>query len=233
MSGGSPPPCEVLSRREPPQDLDGGTPGRESARAFCDRGVVELARALLGSRLVSTVGGVQTVGVIVDTEAYGGGDDPASHACTSAGVTARNRAMFGPAGRLYVYRSYGVHWCANVVAGPEGHAGAVLVRGLDPVAGEDAMRVRRGGRTPLAAGPGRVCEALGVTGALYGHDLDEAPLVLLPGPEIEDARVGRSPRVGVARAADRLHRFYVRGAGGVSRPDGWSPTSRVPEARTR
>jgi DNA-3-methyladenine glycosylase len=199
------------------------TPERQSARAFCDRPVVALARRLLGCRLVSTVGGVRVVGSIVETEAYGGPEDPASHASTVAGITVRNRAMFGLPGRVYVYRSYGVHWCVNVVAGPEGCAGAVLIRGLDPVEGEEIMRSRRRGRHPIAAGPGRVCEVLGVTGSLYGHDLDQPPLVLVPEPEVDEARVARSGRVGVARAGEWPHRFYLRGARGLSRPDGWNP----------
>jgi DNA-3-methyladenine glycosylase len=199
-----------------------GTPGRLAVRAFCAGAPLDVARALLGCRLVSTVGGVTVSGVVVETEAYGGPDDPASHACTVSGVTERNRAMYGPPGTLYVYRSYGVHWCLNVVCGAEGEAGAVLVRGIDPVDGLDAMRVRRGGRLPLAAGPGRAAEALGVTGSLYGHDLSEQPLRLLPAPALADDRIGVSGRVGVRRAADWPHRLYVRGAAGVSRPDGWN-----------
>ncbi len=178
-----------------------------------------MARSLLGACLVSTVGGERTAGVIVETEAYGGSDDPASHAATVSGVTARNDAMFGPAGRAYVYRSYGVHWCMNVVTGREGEAQAVLIRGLEPLAGEACMRRRRRGREPIGAGPGRLSEALGITGELYGHDLREAPLVLLAGWNVADAHVGSSGRVGVSAAPDRPYRFYVRGSAGVSRPD--------------
>lgn len=161
------------------------------------------------------------VGVIVETEAYAGPGDPASHAATSSGVTDRNRAMFGPAGRLYVYRSYGTHWCLNVVTGAEGEGQAVLIRGMEPLDGFGVMSRRRGGRTPLAAGPGRLAQALGVTDALYGHDLREPPLRLLPGWTVPDDSVGVSGRVGVSAAAERLNRFYVRCSNGVSRPDGW------------
>jgi len=206
----------VARRTSPPAQTQAATPGRFSVRAFCDRPPDELARALLGCVLLSTVGGVRAAGIIVETEAYGGAEDPASHAATRSGVTDRNRAMFGPAGLLYVYRSYGMHWCLNVVAGPEGTAGAVLVRGLDPVEGEEVMRARRRGRFPLAAGPGRLAEALGVTGALYGHHLAEPPLLLLPGAPVPDAAVLRSGRVGVRKAVERLLRFYVRDAPGVS-----------------
>lgn len=153
--------------------------------------------------------------MIVETEAYGGPSDPASHAATTSGVTDRNRAMFGPPGRAYVYRSYGVHWCLNVVTGREGEAEAVLLRGLMPLAGQEVM-ARRRGRGPLGAGPGRLAEALGVTDELYGHDLTRPPLVVLAGWRVPDHRVAASGRVGVKSAADRLHRFYVRDCPGVS-----------------
>lgn len=181
-----------------------------------ERPVVDVARSLLGCRLVSTIGGKRCAGVVVETEAYAGPNDPASHAATRRGMTARNRAMFGPAGRAYVYRSYGVHWCMNVVTGRPGQAQAVLVRGVEAIEGADVM-ARRRGRRPLGAGPGRLCEALGITGDLYGHDLTEPPLQLLAGWEVADAYVGVSGRVGVSAATDWPHRFYVRGSAGVSR----------------
>jgi DNA-3-methyladenine glycosylase len=179
--------------------------------------VTEVARALLGSALVSTAGGFRAVVVVTETEAYGGVDDPASHAATRSGVTERNRAMFGPPGRAYVYRSYGVHWCLNVVTGAEGSGQAVLLRGAAPIEGLDLMRARRSGRTPLCAGPGRLAEALGVTDAMYGHPLSVPPLVLLPGWSVADERTGISGRIGVGVAAELPWRFYVRGAPGVSR----------------
>lgn len=179
--------------------------------------VGEIARSLLGARLVSSVGGERVEGVIVETEAYGGPEDPASHAATRVGRTDRNAAMFERAGLAYVYRIYGVHWCLNVVTGPVGLAQAVLVRGLEPLAGMEVARRRRRGRVPLTAGPGRVCEALGITGALDGHDLRSPPLVLLPGWSIPDDGVGVSGRIGVRAAGDWPARFYVRGSSGVSR----------------
>lgn len=126
--------------------------------------------------------------------------------------------MFGPAGQAYIYRSYGVHWCLNVVAGPEGEASAVLIRGIEALQGETVMIGRRGGRLPLGAGPGRLCEALGITADLYGHDLSQAPLVLAAGWPVPASSVQVSGRVGIAAAADWPHRFYVRGSTGVSRP---------------
>ena len=176
----------------------------------------EVARAILGARLVSDLGGCRTVGVIVESEAYLGPNDPASHAATRGGPTFRNRAMFGPPGRAYVYRSYGMHWCMNVVTGDVGDAQAVLLRGLDPVEGEDVMSLRRRGRVPLASGPGRLCEALAITGELYGHDLAVAPLQLIPGWSVSDTLVGVSGRVGVSEAGDWPLRFYVLGNRGVS-----------------
>lgn len=176
-----------------------------------------MARDLLGTCLVSTVNGELCAAVIVETEAYGGPKDPASHAAARSGVTRRNRAMFGPPGRAYVYRSYGVHWCLNVVTGREEEGQAVLLRGMVPIAGHSIMRSRRQGRTPIGAGPGRLAQALGVDDALYGHDLTEAPLQLRPGWAVPDEDVGTSGRVGVRSAADWPHRFYVRGSSGVSR----------------
>lgn len=194
---------------------------------FFARPVVEVARDLLGTCLVSTVGGELCAGVIVETEAYGGPDDPASHAATRSGVTERNRAMFGPPGRAYVYRSYGVHWCMNVVTGPERQGQAVLLRGLLPVAGEALMHIRRKGCTPLAAGPGRLAQALGIDRALYGHPLMMPPLEICPGWCVPDEEIAVSGRVGIRSAADWPYRFYVRGSSGVSRPGTVPPPTKV------
>lgn len=161
--------------------------------------------------------GVPTSGVIVEAEAYEGPDDPASHAATRIGRTHRNRAMFGPPAHAYVYRIYGMHWCVNVVTGARGDPQAVLLRGLEPLEGVDVMARRRRGRTPVAAGPGRLCEALGITGTLYGHDLRRPPLKLEAGWTVEDGAVGVSGRIGVRAASERPLRFYVRGSFGVSR----------------
>ena len=161
--------------------------------------------------------GVLTAGVIVETEAYRGADDPASHAATRGGRTERNAAMFGPPGRAYVYRIYGMHWCVNVVTGAEGEPQAVLIRALDPLLGEGEMARRRAGASDLASGPGRLCQALGITGALYGHDLRLPPLELRAGWRIPDPEVAVSGRIGVRAAHDWPLRFYVRGNPAVSR----------------
>ncbi|NNF11823.1 MAG: DNA-3-methyladenine glycosylase, partial [Gemmatimonadetes bacterium] len=148
----------------PDPSLDAIETDRPVAVEFYSRAAAEVARDLLGTCLVSTVGGDDKVcaGVVVETEAYGGPEDPASHAATATGITDRNRAMYGPPGRAYVYRSYGVHWCLNVVTGRDGQGEAVLLRGLLPVHGLDVMLERRG-RRPLAEGPGRLARAMGVT----------------------------------------------------------------------
>lgn len=184
--------------------------------SFFGRDVAVVARDLLGALLVSSVGGQRTAGIIVETEAYGGPEDAASHAATRQGPTERNRAMFGPPGRAYIYRSYGVHWCMNVVTGMEGQAQAVLLRGLEPWEGRSVMAQRRGRRTLLAAGPGRLCQALAIDDALYGHDLSAPPLRLLAGWRVPADRVCRSGRVGVSVAAGLPLRFFVAGSPGVT-----------------
>jgi DNA-3-methyladenine glycosylase len=196
---------------------EGREPRSSFPEGFLSRDAVTVARELLGARLVSTIGGAPCSGVIVEVEAYLGPGDPASHASTRGGVTDRNRAMFGPAGRAYVYRSYGVHWCLNVVTGAEGEGQAVLIRGLEPLTGVDVMRARRGPSGPVAAGPGRLAQALGVTGALYGHDLRDPPLELRPGWPVSPGEVGATGRVGVRKAPEWPLRFFVQGSSGVSR----------------
>ena len=154
-------------------------------------------------------------GVIVETEAYAP-DDPASHAFR--GRTSRNATMFGPAGRLYVYRSYGVHWCANVVCAVEGVGAAVLLRALEPTVGLDVMRARRGIDDPglLASGPGRLTQALGISRAHDGLDLSAPPFALVA-PQSPPAIV-ESTRVGITRATDKPWRYSVAGSTFVSRP---------------
>ncbi len=172
--------------------------------------VLDLARALVGATLL--LDGVG--GTIVETEAYGR-RDPASHSVN--GPTPRNRAMFGPPGRAYVYRSYGIHWCFNVVGGEEPGC-AVLVRALEPTQGLDAMRSRRGLDDPrrLCAGPGRLCQALGLDAAHDGLPLDAPPFALLPRTEAPPLVAG--PRIGISRAADLPWRFGLAGSRFLSRP---------------
>jgi DNA-3-methyladenine glycosylase len=152
--------------------------------------------------------------VVVEVEAYAP-DDPASH--SYRGRTARNAAMFGPPGHAYVYRSYGIHHCLNLVCGPDGEGAAVLVRALEPTSGLEAMRERRGVEETrlLCSGPGRLCEALGVTLAHDGLALDEPPFLLLP-REGEPDFVATT-RVGITRAVDLPWRYVERGSRFVSR----------------
>jgi DNA-3-methyladenine glycosylase len=153
-------------------------------------------------------------------EAYAGGEDPASHAYR--GATARNASMFGPPGHLYVYFSYGMHWCANAVTGAHHEGQAVLLRALSPVRGLAEMRSRRPAARrdrDLCRGPARLCQALGVTGALDGWDLTQRSL---EGPWIADDGVdppdepGVSTRIGLSRAVEQPWRWFVTGDGNVS-----------------
>jgi DNA-3-methyladenine glycosylase len=173
--------------------------------------VHEIAPELIGVTLL--VGGLG--GRIVEVEAYDH-EDPASHGYR--GRTARNASMFGPPGRAYVYRSYGIHWCLNLVCEDEGVANAVLLRALEPEYGLDEMRARRGLEDPrlLCSGPGRLCQALAITGEHDGLPLDSAPFELRArsGP----VEVVAGPRVGITRAADLPWRYAEAGSRFVSRP---------------
>ena len=196
--------------------LDGWT-GEHIPAGFLEDGAEVVARKLPGTCLRSTVDGEETTGVIVETEAYLGPHDPASHAAERIGRTRRNDSMFGSPGLAYVYRIYGIHWCLNVVTGPPDYPAAVLIRGIDPLVGEAVMARRRGGRAPLGAGPGRVAQALGVTGALDGHSLIRPPLELITGWPVPGDRVTVSGRVGVRNAADWPLRFFLEGHPEVSK----------------
>lgn len=171
---------------------------------------VVAAQHVLGWRLSTSFAGVRTEVVIVETEAYRGEDDPASHAYR--GRTERNSAMYEAPGTLYVYRSYGVHWCANVVVGPVGEPSAVLLRGGLPVAGVARMQERRGRADHVADGPGKLCEALGITGAHDGTSLQQGPVRLLPRRAKEPIAFEATPRIGITRAVDRPWRFVARGS---------------------
>ena len=170
-----------------------------------------MARELVGwTLLVDGVGGV-----VVETEAYAPGD-AASH--SYRGRTARNATMFGPPGRLYVYRSYGIHWCANVVCEPEGVGAAVLLRAIEPTAGIALMRERRGVEDVLrlCSGPGRLTQALGLGDQDDGRALDGDGIELVP--RTADVDVVEGPRIGISRDTDRPWRYCLRGSAFVSRP---------------
>ena len=170
--------------------------------------VDQVARRLLGC-LLSTDSGGRTAVVIDEVEAYGGADDPASHAFR--GPTARNASMFGPAGTLYVYRSYGVHWCANVVTGPEGTGEAVLIRGGRVVEGMGLVLARRGRSDHLTDGPGKLTQALAITGDHDGTSVRTGPVRLEVGPAPYPSRVRSTPRIGISREVHRPWRFVAAG----------------------
>jgi len=187
--------------------------------AFFARPAQEVARELLGMVIASRVGGGRTAGRIVETEAYLGYDDPASHGYRHR-RNQRNGALFGPPGSWYVYLSYGMHWCANLVCLEEGQANAVLLRALEPVDGLDLMRSRRGGRSTsdreLCSGPGRLCQALGITRALDGARLPSSEVFVTPGRDRNTPEVAVSPRIGITKAADWPLRFVIAGSPWIS-----------------
>jgi DNA-3-methyladenine glycosylase len=184
--------------------------GERLTREFFARSVHEVAPELIGAALL--VDGVG--GTIVEVEAYDK-DDPASHGF--GGLTARTASMFGPPGHAYVYRSYGVHWCLNLVCAPDGRAEAALVRALEPTHGLDAMRERRGvdAERALCSGPGKLCQALGITRAQDGLALDEPPFELLERDAEPALAVG--PRIGITRAVEQPWRFGLAGSPFLSR----------------
>ncbi len=186
-------------------------PSSAELRVLLHRPVLEVAPLLLGGLLRSG----DVVCRLTEVEAYDGPDDPGSHAYR--GPTRRNAVMFGPAGHLYVYFAYGMHWCANVVCGPPGRAAAVLLRAGEIVEGIDTARARRASARSdrdLARGPARLCQALGIGRDENGHDLTRPPLTLEPAEAATEVRTG--PRVGLRGAADRPWRFYLPGEPTVS-----------------
>lgn len=203
--------------------MSGPGSGDPLPAAFYARPAELVARSLLGCTLVTVVDGKRTSGRIVETEAYLGPHDPASHAAERIGRTARNESMYGPPGIAYVYRSYGVHWCLNAVTDDPGFPAAVLIRALEPRQGIQVMRGRRQLRgvaltdRQLCSGPGRLTEALAITGALDGHMLDRPPLWVEQGEEVAAADVVCRPRIGITRAAEWPLRFCVRSSRWLSR----------------
>ena len=176
-----------------------------------ERDAADMARLLIGAvLLVDGVGGR-----IVEVEAYDR-EDPASH--SHAGPTPRNQAMFGPPGRAYVYRSYGIHWCLNFVCREEGHGAGVLIRAIEPLEGLAEMCERRGLHEPrlLCSGPGRVGQALAIKHEYNGHRLDQRPFQVLAADRPYDIVVG--PRIGISKAADVPWRFGLAGSKFLSRP---------------
>ncbi len=187
-------------------------------RAFYTRDTVGVARELLGKLLVRRLEGVELVGRVVEVEAYGGGDDPASHAYR--GVTGRNRLMFGEGGFAYVYFTYGKHYCFNVTTEKDGVPGAVLIRALEPVTGIEMMQKNRGIKRvrDLANGPGKLTEALDITREQNGVDLTGGGALFICRPRVaEDFEVVVAKRVGIRVGVDKPWRFYIKDNRFVSR----------------
>jgi len=196
-----------------------GTRGRALPRSFYDRDALELAPALLNKLLVRTGDGPRLSARIVEVEAYRGADDPGSHSFRRR--TPRNETMFGPPGHLYVYFSYGNHWCMNVVSGPGAQPHAVLLRAAAPLAGVDTMRERRVAARrdrDLCSGPGRLGQAFGVDRSHDGLDLVRGEIRIVDDGVAPPARPGVSTRIGLApgKGEARRYRFYVAGDENVS-----------------
>lgn len=186
------------------------------ARAFYQRPTPQVARDLVGKTLVRNVSGRRIAGVIVETEAYGHADDPASHACS--GMTGRNSVMFGPVGMAYVYFTYGNHHCVNVSARDGALAGAVLIRSVEPVDGIATMKKLRGidDVRLLASGPGRLTQAMKITRAQNGTDMTDSDsgIFIEEGPARE---VMATARIGISRAVEKEWRFFDPASPFVSR----------------
>ena len=177
-------------------------------RSFFRRPAEVVARDLIGATIVSALGGARVTGHISETEAYLGRDDPASHAYRGR-RHAGNASLYGRPGTWYVYRSYGIHWCANLVCTSPGGGGAVLLRGVLPLEGLDVLRRRRGPVPDrrLSDGPGKLCQALGITRSLDGLMMRESPVVIGVERKRPIGEVLVTPRIGITRAADWPLRF--------------------------
>ncbi len=193
--------------------------GRPLPVTFFHRPADEVARALLGTVVVSRVRGVITSGRIVETEAYLGAGDPAAHAYQCR-RHAGNHSLYADPGTWYVYLSYGVHWCANLVCSGPNEGSAVLLRAIEPLRGLATMRRRRGNRPDreLAAGPGRLSQALGIRRSLDGRMVSSANVVVTAGTLVAEAQVVATPRVGITKAADWPLRYVIAGSPWVSGP---------------
>lgn len=188
--------------------------GKVLPRAFYNRPTIEVAKDLLGKVLRHG----ETAGIIVETEAYLGGDDLASH--SARGLTERTRVIFGPPGHAYVYLIYGMYECLNIIAEPDGVAGCVLIRAIEPVAGLDTMKHRRpAAKSPrdLASGPGKLTLAMGITRSLNGADVTQGPLTIHSPSHLRDLVIHTSNRIGITHCADWPLRFTIEGNPFVSR----------------
>jgi DNA-3-methyladenine glycosylase len=199
----------VAAERKPLRILD---------RAFYSRDTEVVARDLLGAVLVCRTDEGTASGMIVETEAYIGEEDPACHA--AAGRTGRTEPLYGRPGLSYVYFIYGVHWCFNAVTRAKGLPSAVLVRALQPLDGIELMRSRRGPRindVNLTNGPGKLCAALGIDRRMNGLSLQSGPLVIRGGDPLASSSIVTTTRIGITKAADWPLRYYIKGNSFVSK----------------
>jgi len=180
-------------------------------REFYARGTVRVALALLGKRLVRSIGMDRIVGKIVEAEAYRGRDDPASHAFR--GPTLRNAPMFGEPGHAYIYFTYGNHYCLNITTQETGTPGAVLIRAIEPAEGLPTMRRLRPNVPDqnLTNGPGKLTKALGIDKSLNETDMTVRGLLFVTNSDYAKFKVERSTRIGISEGKDRLWRFYIKG----------------------
>ncbi len=182
---------------------------------FLDRSADEVARRLLGCEIHRVIDNERIRVKIVETESYDQ-TDAASH--TFTGQTNRNEVMFGEAGLLYVYFTYGMHYCCNVVAGPEGYGSAALIRAVEPLSGDEVMeRYRNKTGIDVSNGPAKLCQALMIGKAFNGHNLRHAPLQLIQGDYVDDADIINTTRIGISRAKDELKRWYIKDNAYVSK----------------
>lgn len=188
--------------------------------SFFEKDTPTIAKNILGMVLETNFTEGKTSGRIVETEAYLGFDDPASHAFN--GQTLRNSAMFGPPGSFYIYFTYGMYYCMNIVTAPKGKAEAVLIRAVEPLSGIEIMKKRRGKDTllQLTNGPAKLVQALGITKDLNGRDIKKGPVLLLADPnfKILDETICTSERIGISKARDLPLRFYINKNPFVSNP---------------
>jgi DNA-3-methyladenine glycosylase len=183
---------------------------------FLNLSAAEAAKRLLGCLLEREIEGKRVVVKVVETEAYDQ-TDAASHSYN--GRTKRTDIMFGPAGHLYVYFTYGMHYCCNVVVGEEGYGAAVLIRAVEPIEGEDELMRNRGGKegVDITNGPAKLCQALRIDKQMNGHDLSQNPLRLLVQPALNKKDIIRTTRIGISKAKDVQWRFYIRGNNYISK----------------
>lgn len=203
--------------------MNGIPPSKKLSREFYTRPVIKVAKELLGKILIKVERRKILAGRIVEVEAYDGKNDEASH--SFRGKTKRNEVMFREGGYFYVYFTYGVHHCCNVVTGEEGHGAAVLIRAIEPLSGIETMALRRFGKKKitekqffnLTNGPGKICEAFAFDRSHSGLDLTSDKIFIIDGPSLKKSEIGVSKRIGISRSTELPWRFFIKGNKFLSR----------------